>query len=141
MANSQKPRKKYKPRPAIMPVTHGISDESKRTLKLIPHAELLKLAAGEGTEGSWHDLVSRLNFGYVLAERNNFGMDLKAPLKAALDAMVSIRERFDRVGKWGVSGDEQKLIGQALVYTDDMQDATTRREQRDCLRIVLETAT
>lgn len=140
MAGNKRPRKKHQPRPTLVrPITFAVDDDSRRILKLIPHKELDRFRAGEGTEGSWHDLVARLQFGRVISERNDFGMDLTTPFREALEAMASIKQRYDRVAKWGASGDEVKLIGQALVYADDMQDATTRREHRDVLRIVLAT--
>lgn len=138
MAGNKAPKKKRTQRPALVnPIMFGISDEHTRMLKLVPHAELTKLQSGVAGEESWHTITCRLNLGMVLARRNQFGVDLTIPIGHALNAMVAIQERHTTKGKWGVTGDELRHVGHGLVLTDEMQDATTRREHRDCLRIVL----
>lgn len=140
MSANRKPRKAYRTKPLLTPVLFRYGSEEDRALKLIPHTELEKFRTGVGTESGWHDLAVRLNFGYVMATTIEFGMDLSTQLKHALDSLVAIQERFTRTNKWGGSGDELTAIGQALNYTDDMQQCTTRREQRDSMRIVMKSA-
>lgn len=141
MSANKKPRKAYTPRPALLnSMTQAISADDCRTLKLVPHAELTKLQLGNGDECSFHTLAARLNFGMVLATKHDFGMDLVKPMDGALFCLLDIKARFERVGKWGVTGADLTHIGQALVYTDDMQDATTRRQHRDAMREVMKAA-
>jgi hypothetical protein len=140
MAANRKPRKPYRPKPALArPMVVGISDDDTRALKLIPHAALERLRTGGATETDWHTLTCRLNFGMVLANRFPFGV--VDEMRAALDAMISIQGRHGRTARWGATGDELVAIGDGLRHTDDMQDATTRRDHRDALQVVLASAT
>lgn len=110
-------------------------------LKLIPHAELTNLQNGVATEEAWHTITCRLNFGMVLARTHEFSADLQPAMRSALDCMVALLERFKSIGKLVCRGDELRLIGAGLTYTDEMQEATTRRQHRDALRIVLKEGT
>ena len=108
-------------------------------MQLIPHLEFAKLKAMEADESTWHTLAARLNVGQLLAHRH-FNEAEKIICRNALDAMVSIRDRHSKVGKWGGTGDELRDIGKALNLTDEMQKASTRRELRDTISHVYEVA-
>lgn len=142
MASNKKPRKKYVQKPSKqIPIGFGISSDDSRILKIIPHTELEKLRTGTADDYAWNTITCRLNFGYVLANNHEFGIDLKEPLRQALDAMVSIKERYASNQRWICKGDELKAIGAAINYTDEIQYATTRRNHRDALKVVLTLAT
>lgn len=136
MAANKRPRKPYRPRPALLrPITVAVGADDARTLKLLPHDELRKLREGQGTEYTFNTLACRLNVGYTMAA-HLFTGDAAPALKAALDALVAVKERHGARGTWIATGDELKALGTGLVLTDEMQDNTTRREHRDAIRKV-----
>jgi hypothetical protein len=139
MAANKKPRKAYKPKPAVLPMPIRFNAADERELQLIPHIEFAKLKAMTADEPTWHTLVYRLNAGLLLADKH-FDADARAVCGFALDSMVSIKERFAKVGKWGANGDELRAIGDALNLVDEMQKASTRRELRDTMKHVIEIA-
>lgn len=122
--------KAYTLRPARLPMTIRFNSEDERTLKLIPHTALFAIVAGAATEQDWHTIACRLNVGITLA-RTLFNHDAAMCLATALAAICDVRERWQRVGKYGATEPERERIGAGLVLTDDMQKACTRREMRD----------
>jgi len=130
-------------RPVVpgVPILFRTDPEHDRNLKLIPHQELVELREGRGTETSWHTITARLNFGGVLAMQHEFSEDPKPMIKAALGAMQTLKARHESTGRYVLTGDELKAIGAGLTMTDDLQDATTRRQHRDALRVVMQVAT
>lgn len=139
MAGNKKPRKAHRPKPAQLPVAYRFSSDDERTLQLIPHQELERLRTGEADESCWHTITCRLNIGMTLARRL-YSADAVVTMAHALDAVCDVRDRFKRVAKWGLSGDEAKRIGAGLVLTDEMQKASTRRQMRDAINYVMKAA-
>lgn len=140
MAKNKRPRKPYVRRFFGDPITIGVDPEQKLHMKLIPHQELDRLRTGDGNEVSWNTIVCRLNIGGVMSVKQNFSEDPTPTIRAALNAMVALQERREKTGRYVATGDELRAIGEGLNLVDDMQDATTRREQRDALRIVMATS-
>lgn len=138
MPSNKRPRKKRVARPALLrPMTVGVSEDDARKLKLMPHQILDEFRTGIATEPSWHGLICRLNFGVMLGERVEFSRATHDEIRAALDAMVAVRQRQADRGCWVLTGDEMKCVGQALITIDDMQSFATRRESRDAMRATL----
>ena len=50
--------------------------------------------------------------------------------------MRSVKARFERLGKYGTTGEEFAALGDALNVTNDMQLRATRREQLEAIRIL-----
>ena len=140
MPTSKKPRKKYRqPREKIVrPIVFALKPEDRVNLQLAPHATLDAFKLGAGDESGWHTLAQAVNFGAVLSRAQP--ADVQAVMSRALDALVAVRLRFETSGQWGVSGDEYRSLGEALSLANDIQDASTRRELRDALRITLQEA-
>ncbi|AXW48147.1 hypothetical protein ACI2S5_08415 [Ralstonia nicotianae] len=111
-------------------------------LQLVPHVELEKLRDGTATEESWHTLAFRINVGQVLAQQYfaHVGDVLDAMARGVV-AVAEVGKRFRRVGRFGCTGDEFRAIGAALTLTDDMQEATTRRQQLHATQTVYALAT
>lgn len=135
MGVSKKPRKPYK-RIVIrtaeisMPVVFGLRDEAKTDLQLLPLMVLDAFRCGCGSEEGAHTLAAAVNLGAVLARKES--AEVQAEFDLALDAMHNVMER-GKGGKWGLSGDELRLIGQALTLSGDMQGQRTKREVRDAI--------
>lgn len=141
MAGNKKPRKKHVPKPNLQsPMMFGIAPEGKQAMKLIPHTALDTFRTGSADEDKWHTVCARLNLAYVMAKSHEWGMDLESDSRAALDAIVAVMERKNRIGKFGMTGDELKIIGQALNNADEMENCLTRKELYACYKEVMKAA-
>ena len=127
MPSNKKPRKPKKYVPRTIPLTIRHNAESETALQLAPHSELMKLREGYGDIESWHTIVARLNIGLVAA--NAAGKEYQAKdIRIGLDAMLKVQARFDKSGKWGLSGSDLREIGDGLVLTDNLQLSLTRKQ-------------
>lgn len=127
MPSNKKPRKPKKFVPKTLPLTIRHNAESETALQLAPHAELMKLREGYGDIESWHTIVARLNIGLVAA--NAAGKEDQAKdIRIGLDAMLKVQARYDKTGKWGLSGSDLREVGDGLVLTDNLQLSLTRRQ-------------
>lgn len=105
-------------------------------LQMVPQQELERLRTGDANEYTVNTLKFRLNWGYVMAGEVFDNAEVRATLESSLKAIKSVSDRADRLGKYGATGEEFFLIGEALNLTDQMQKAATRREQNECMEIV-----
>ena len=134
MSKNTKPRKAYKPKYAAIPISIGLSAEMQTNLKLPPHMILDAFTHGRGDESGAHTLIAAVNLGAVLSRTQS--TDAQAVMESGLVAVQSVKDRGERGGKWGVTGDEYKAIAAALVLSDDMQMISTRRDLREAVRAV-----
>lgn len=131
-------RSKYRPKPVpALPKIFRHNKESDIALQLIPHQELEKFKTGEADEYTWNTVCFRLNWGYVMSGDHFDSVEARELMEQSLKAIRSVKDRQERTGKWGTTGEEFNIIGQALVLTDDMQLNTTRRQQDDSLNTLL----
>ncbi len=131
-------RSKYRPKPVpALPKIFRHNKESDIALQLVPHQELEKFKTGEADEITWNTVCFRLNWGYVMSGDHFDSVEARELMKQSLKAIRSVKDRHDRTGKWGTTGEEFNIIGQALNLTDDMQMNTTRRQQEDSLNTLL----
>jgi len=140
MPTSKKPRKRYRPRkliPGYLPMTFSLPKAAMTNLQLPPHTVLDAFRRGAGDEPGWHTLACAVNIGAVLARTQP--NEAQAVMSAALDAIREVQRRGVESGRWGVSGDEFRAIGEALTLSNEIQDISTRREIRDAINVVLET--
>jgi hypothetical protein len=136
MPASKKPRKAKKTRTVGLPLTIRHNSDSETALQLGPHAELMKLREGFGEEQSWHTIVARLNIGVVAANQNNKDSSV---IGAGLDAMLGVQARHEKTGKYGISGQELRNVGDALVATDNLQLSLTRKQFAKAIDYVFKT--
>ncbi len=113
------------------------SKESDIALQLVPHQELEKFKTGEADEITWNTVCFRLNWGYVMSGDHFDSVEARELMEQSLKAIRSVKTRHEKTGRWGTTGDEFNIIGQALNLTDDMQINTTRRQQEDSLNTLL----
>ena len=139
MPKSKKPRKAYKPKyvEGQLPITIRHTNASDTMLQMIPHSDLERLRDGTADDYVANTLAFRLNWGYVMAGEYFDTPEARACTEAGLAAIRSVKERHERLGKWGCTGPEFAAMGQALNLTDEMQAQTTRRQQRDAAYITL----
>lgn len=141
MSKSKKPRKAYRgPKYATgaLPIKFGLSQEAKTNLRLPPHLILEAYKTGKGDEQGAHTLAACVNIGVVLARKQT--QEAQQVMSAALEAMHKVMDRGNQTGKWGMSGDEMKAIGESLNLTDDMQDCVTREDMREVIKTVYQEA-
>ncbi|KAF3997523.1 hypothetical protein [Glaciimonas immobilis] len=139
MAGNRKPRKGYCPKRQQMPITIRHSGSDEKALMFDAHTELLKMREGVATPESWHVLTCRLNIGNTLAHWN-FNDTARDVMDTGLEALRQVYARMERTDKWGCSADELASISAALVLTDDIQMASTRRELRNAIDHVYKVA-
>lgn len=112
------------------------SAEADLLLKMIPHEDLERLRRGEADEYAVNTLVFRINWGYVMSGEVFDNPEVRAAMETGLKAIRSVKERADRLGRYGATGEEFFAIGEALNWTDSMQKASTRREQEQAMKSV-----
>ena len=140
MPADKKPRKRHKYRVMTeLPIAFRHSAEDETALQLAPHISLANFRMGIAEEPDWHTIAARLNVGSVAAHRNE-QVEAYFTIEKSLDAIRAIRSRHERSGKWGINGDELKIIGESLVLTDELQKAVTRREMAEVIKYVFNTA-
>jgi hypothetical protein len=137
MPSSKKPRKKKSQAVSSLPITIRHSAEAETALQLAPHAELLKFREGIATEESWHTIVARLNVGLVAIQQNR---GQPKAVEAGLKAMLKVKERNQKTGKWMLSGQDYKEIGMALGDKDSIKLSLTRKQFAQAIRYVFENA-
>jgi hypothetical protein len=131
-------RSKYRPKPVpALPKIFRHNKESDIALQLVPHQELEKFKTGEADEITWNTVCFRLNWGYVMSGDHFDSVEARELMEQSLKAIRSVKDRHERTSKWGTTGEEFNIIGQALNLTDDMQMNTTRRQQEDSLNTLL----
>ena len=130
-------RSKYRPKPAVLPKMFRHSKEADIDLQLVPHQELEKFKTGEADEYTWNTVCFRLNWGYVMSGDHFDSVEARELMERSLAAIRSVKTRHEKTGRWGTTGEEFNIIGQALVLTDDMQMNTTRKQQDQSLQTLL----
>jgi len=126
MAGNKRPRKQYRPKQQCLPKTIALGRDATWRLQMVPHQQLEKMREGLGDEISWNTLACRLNVGLTLADR--WFPLLKSDIDDALAALREVWLRYEMLRKMGVNGDQFRIIGRGLVFTDEMQTQCTRRE-------------
>lgn len=100
-------------------------------LKIIPHAHLQALVDGRGDTNEYLTVAFRVLVGAsltVLADSDG-EKTLEQAFQPAIDALLSIGERYERLKKFGLNGDELMALKEALNLTDELQDVSTKKQQ------------
>jgi hypothetical protein len=90
------------------------------------------MAEGRGDEGAFNTVTFRTLVGAALLgfadddDKKKLETEIFRP---AIASLISVGERYQRLGKFGLNGDELKSLKEALNLTDDLQAVTTRRQQ------------
>lgn len=132
-------RSRYKPKhppgQVVMPVNIRYGNQSETALQLVPHSELEKLRDGTADDYTWHTVCFRLNWGYVMAGEFFENEEARADMVRSLHAVKAVKARNEATGRWGATGEEFHAMGNGLNLTDEMQKATTKRQQLEAARI------
>lgn len=106
-----KPRKKYRPKP----VASWLPAEDRRAIEIIGHYFAPKLAAGLFDDIDANTLAYTLNLVRKMAVDADYqGMITVCDI--TMTAFLGIRQRFERIGKWGATGPELLLLEEHLPH-------------------------
>lgn len=94
-------------------------------LGLAYHTSLQAMLRGHGTKLAWATIGCSLNIALVLCELG-FSAGKIEDIKNAQTALITSRTRADKIGKWGFSGDEARVVMQACNIHDDQLAKATR---------------
>lgn len=126
--------------PVRVPTLIRSSAGQELDLKLIPHGHLRAIVDGRGTEDEYLTVCFRVLVGARLAgladEEGQKHLD--EVFLTALKNLITVGERYERLGKFGCNGDELTSLQEALNLTDDLQAVTTRKQQAFMYRRVSE---
>jgi hypothetical protein len=126
MPSNKKPRKPFDPKKHQAKHTHfAMTAEQANQLKLPPRVAYQAFLDGAGSLTLWRQISVRLNVLTAIVKPLPEWHDLSH--HAAL-AMVSARDRAQRLGKWGFTAPEAKAVVDALNACDDAQDTMRRME-------------
>lgn len=101
--------KKRQPRP----VMSWLPSSERTTLKIMAHVMIEKLAAGLFDEMDDNTLAYTLDVSLYLAMGNG-NDEIVQDAESCLDVLREIRQRRQRVGKYGASGDEMEVLATRL---------------------------
>lgn len=122
---SKKPRKKYRPKYTLEQMRAASQDAlfSRSTEEVRPEAardvfaalalSLASMKAGRATATDFNALTTAANIGTVLCE-HGVGREYLAACKASAMALLQVRERFYRLGRFVPTGEECRLIAEML---------------------------
>lgn len=106
--------------------------------KTLAHKQFGEMREGRGTYEVWCDLAARVNLGSVLARNHAFNeINPTTILNGGIEALDGVYKRAKKHGRYVLSGDEMRTLGDALELVDAMQDATTRRQHLLAMRAVI----
>lgn len=120
-------------RPVKMPAIFRQSAAQELQLKIIPHAHLKAIIDGRGGVDEFLTLCFRIMVGGSLTSLadEEGEVTLEKEFDPGIEALLAIGTRYEKLGKIGVNGDELLAIKHALNLTDDLQEASTRKQQSE----------
>jgi hypothetical protein len=126
-------------RPVKLPAIFRHTPAQELDLKIIPHGHLQAVIDGRATENEFLTVVFRVMVGGSLTSFANEEGEkaLESIYTNALNALIAIGERYERLKKFGCHGDEIRFIKEALNMTDDLQELTTRKQQTEMYQQVM----
>lgn len=112
-----------------------ISNHDRFKLQFVPHDALERLRTGRYEEGDFDTLACRLNIGVLLCGIH--APEHKSASEAATRALISVRDRRDRTGKWGMAGLELQAIREGLDLMDQLENQLPRHVIFDAFTTVI----
>ena len=112
-----------------------LADDQKRDLGIAYRIQLQAMLRGAGTEEAWSTLACSINVAMVLSEH---GIVANAGhcIKRSQDALILCRDRSNKVGKWGFTGDEAKAVMRACAIHDEQLELATKAQITSALNDV-----
>lgn len=125
-------RKQYIPGAYIARHT-PIASHNQDKLGIVYHASLDGLRRGHGSHDLWQNLADAINVSMCFAESNGVLSCHLPDIQNAQNALVSCRNRFKELGKWGMTGDETKAVMRGLAIYDEQNAVATVGQQINSL--------
>lgn len=120
---------KYKPQ-----AWWSVDAHSTFLLQAIPHEVLENFRTGKVQDGDFDTLAMRVNWCKVVCLK--FAPQYLATADAGIVSMLSVKERHERLGKWGMTGPEMLAVGDSLNTLDDLQTQVRRVDLASTMREV-----
>lgn len=135
MGQSQKPRKKYRPKVGVKDTVttlfegdEPLKGELKDKVLLTTHMAALALSKGEATQDDWGALVTACNVCLVLCEQaKNKHIGLQAVYDAS-NALISVQERFFAMGRRVSTGDELTAVNGGIHVFEELVETVSKRK-------------
>lgn len=102
-------RKKYRPKP----IASWLPPEQRRDIEIIGHYFAPKLAAGMFDDMDGNTLAFALNVAHKMAVDTGYQAMINMA-DVAMQSFLGIRQRRERVGKWGAAGEELLILEEHL---------------------------
>ena len=112
-----------------------LADDQQRDLGIAYRMQLQVMLRGAGTEEAWSTLTCSINIAMVLAEQGIVANAFHC-IKRAQDALITCRDRSNKVGKWGFTGDEAKAVMRACAIHDEQLELATKAQVSSALNEV-----
>ncbi len=112
-----------------------LAEDQTRDLGLAYHISLQAMLNGHGSEQAWSTLACSINIALLLSEQ---GIEASAiqTIKLAQEALLRVRDRAQRTGKWAFDGEGIRVILAAVNIHDEQISRVTRKQITDALNEV-----
>lgn len=111
---------------------HGMTRNQLDDLGQAIHTGILRMRTGHGLEDDWYVFAAMANVSLILCERD-VGSERIGIVYAVQDALMEIKARHERTGKWGFSGPEMQAINDAATLHEQQIANVPRAACRDAL--------
>jgi hypothetical protein len=111
---------------------HGLTHDQRGDLGLAIHTGIVRMRNGIGLEEDFWTFAAMANVSLILCERG-VGGDLIGDVFALQDALMEIKARHERTGKWGFSGAEMQAINLGARIHEKQIAVVPRVECREAL--------
>lgn len=117
-------RKAYRPKKTVVNTMSYVMGGLKKmdsehlvNLNVSNHFAITDMVQGRGNKDSWDRLCGAFNMAVVMSEQG-IGSNHRDSLLAGQDALFNIGIRFKEISKFTVSGNELKLMNEAMSVHD-----------------------
>jgi hypothetical protein len=147
MPANKKPRKKYSAGRWLERAANAnerridakpLNDLQQRDLGLAYHIAFENMLK-RGSEEDWYILAGTMNVALVLAEQG-YGEEFIPEVKVAMESLMDVKYRADRIGKWAFDGAGIQAMRHALELHDQQCALATRSEIKTALQAIIKRA-
>lgn len=132
MAGRSKPGRRRRIYQLVNPITMAIEGAAITPMDKINKLRAMELStietfvSGTANDFMWHQIESMMLVSASMAQAN-IGPEALDACHRCRQALDSVRTRYDRTGKWGVSADELQAFRDVYSYIDLQRQSIDRR--------------
>ena len=104
-----------------------LADDQTRDIGIAYRISLQTMLQGHGTEQSWSTLACAINMALLLSEAGIYPAAIPT-IKLAQEALLRVRDRAGRSGKWAFDGEGIRIILAAVNLHDEQISRATRSQ-------------